>query len=311
MEVTMNEHTGPDSRFVERLEWQLSSEFRRADRLKSSQKRIAVPRRIAILSLMAGVLMTGVAAMKAADYIKDSRQKKVEMARVEAEVRIKQAHLESAKELESQAKTRFSNGLIGEEEYMVVKHAAARAELDIKRSRLNEAEVKISGETPRNELSAPLVGGRDFVSERLRIEQKGVELDIEHLGQRQERFQELVGKGLVQGVELEQIQAEMDARKATIEKTQERLALRKRFLAREITAREVEIQDRKAAVATNLKLARSKVDALKEQMKRLRMLESEGLISSAEGRELQFALTEAESELQLAALEMEVLGKIQ
>jgi outer membrane protein TolC len=249
--------------------------------------------------------------MKAADYIKDSRQKKVEMARVEAEVRIKQAHLESAKELESQAKTRFSNGLIGEEEYMVVKHAAARAELDIKRSRLNEAEVKISGETPRNELSAPLVGGRDFVSERLRIEQKGVELDIEHLGQRQERFQELVGKGLVQGVELEQIQAEMDARKATIEKTQERLALRKRFLAREITAREVEIQDRKAAVATNLKLARSKVDALKEQMKRLRMLESEGLISSAEGRELQFALTEAESELQLAALEMEVLGKIQ
>ena len=307
----MNEHYEPDSRFLERLEWQLSSEFRRADRLKSSQERIAVPRRIAILSLMAGVLMTGVAAMKAADYIKDSRQKKLEMARVEAKVRIKEAHLESTKELESQAKTRFSNGLIGEEEYMVMKHAAARAELDLKRSRLNEAEVKISGETPRNELSAPLVGGRDFVSERLRIEMRGIELDHELLGRRQERFRELVEKGLVQEVELDQIQAEMDARKVAIEKTRERLVLRKRFLARKITAQEVEVQDRKAAVEKNLKLAQSKVAALKEKMKRLQMLESQGLISSAEGRELQVSLTEAESELELAALEMEVLEKIQ
>ena len=53
------------------------------------------------------------------------------------------------------------------------------------------------------------------------------------------------------------------------------------------------------------------VAALKEKMKRLQMLESQGLISSAEGRELQVSLTEAESELELAALEMEVLEKIQ
>jgi len=103
----------------------------------------------------------------------------------------------------------------------------------------------------------------------------------------------------------------MAARKVTIEKIQERLVLRERFLAREITAQEVEIKDRMAAVEGNLKLAQSKVDALKEQMKRLQMLESKGIISSAEGRELQIALTAAESELQLAALEMEILEKIQ
>jgi multidrug resistance efflux pump len=311
MEVTMIEHHEPDSRFLERLEWQLSSEFRRAGRLKSSLGRIAVPRKVATLSLMVGVLMTGVAVMKAADYIKDSRQKKVEMARVEAEVRINEAHLESVKEMESRAKLQFSNGLIRDEEYLAMKQAAARAELDLKRSRLNEAEVKMSGETPRNELSAPLVGGRDFVSERLKIEKEDVELDIELLGRRLERFRELVKKGLIQGVQSEQIQAEMAARKAAIAKTQERLDVRKRFLAGEITAREAAIKDRQADVENNLKLAQSKVDSLKEQLKRLEMLASKGIVSPSESNELRYALTAAEAELQLAGLEMEALEKVE
>jgi hypothetical protein len=307
----MIEHHEPDGRFLERLEWQLSSEYRRASRLRPSAGKIALPRRAVTASLLVGILLTGVAVMKAADYIKDSRQKKVEMARVEAEVRIKEAHLESAKEMESRAKLRFSNGLIRDEEYLVMKQAVARAELDLKRSGLNEAEVKMSGETPRNELSAPLVGGRDFVSERLKIEKKDHELDMELLGRRQERFRELVEKGLVQGVQSEQIQAEMAARKVAIERTQERLDLRKRFLAHEITAREVEIKDRKTVVENNLKLVQSKVDSLKEQLKRLAMLESKGIVSPSESSELRYALTAAEAELQLATLEMEVLEKIQ
>jgi len=307
----MSEHYEPDSRFLERLEWQLSSELRRTGRLRPSSGKIAVPRRVVTFSILVGALMTIVAVMKAADYIKDSWQKKLEIARMDTEVKLKTACLGSVKEIESEARLRFSNGLIREEEYLVRKQAVDRAELDLKKSELNLDEVKMSGDTPRNELSAPLVGGRDFVSARLRIEKKGAELDIEMLERRQERFRELAGKGLVQGSQLEQIQAEIAARKVAIEKLQERLVLRERFLAREITAQEVEIKDRMAAVEGNLKLAQSKVDALKEQLKRLQMLEAQGVVSPSESRELQYALTSAQAELQLAALEMEVLEKVE
>ena len=52
----------PDSRFVDRLEWQLASEFRRKDRLKPAAGKVAVPRYVIALSLAAGVLLMGVAA---------------------------------------------------------------------------------------------------------------------------------------------------------------------------------------------------------------------------------------------------------
>ena len=84
----------PDSRFVDRLEWQLASEFRRKDRLKPAAGKVAVPRYVVALSLAAGVLLMGVAATKAADLIKDSWRKKIEVARLETEVKIKSGLLD-------------------------------------------------------------------------------------------------------------------------------------------------------------------------------------------------------------------------
>ncbi len=307
----MSEHYEPDSRFVERLEWQLSSEFRRASRLRPSARRVTVPRGIVAVSLLVGSLLTGVAAMKAADYIKDSRQKKLEIARAETDVRLKEAYLGFTRERGERARTQYSGGLIQEEEYLEAKRTEDIALYHLKRSVLNLDEVRMSGEAPRDELSAPLVGGRDFVSERLAIEQKEMLMGCELLERRLERLEPLVKKGMIEGAEWEQIRAEIAARKVMIDKIKERLDLRSRFVSGEITAREVEILDRKALVERNLRLAQSQVDSLREQLKRLQMLEAEGVVSPSESRELQLALTGAEAELQLAALELEVLEEIQ
>lgn len=300
----------PDSQFLERLGWQLSSEYRRTNRLKSPSGKIAIPRRMVVITCMVGTLMTGVAMIKAAEYIKDSWRKKIEIARAETDVKLKMAHLESTKEMESRAEMRFSNGLIREDEYRVMKLAAEKAELDLKRSQLNLDEVKVSGVIPRNELYAPVVRGRDFVSERLKIEKKEVELDLEPLRSRLERFKQLVEKGLARGDELDQIQAEIAARKVMIDKIQKSLDLRKRFVAGEITAQEVEIKGRITVAERNLHLAQSRVDSLNKQLKRLKILETQGSISPMEIKPLEYALNAAQAELKLATLEMEVLKKV-
>jgi len=306
----MNEIYEPDNQFLERLEWQLSSEYRRASRLKPSSRKIAIPRRIVAAACMVGILMTGVAVIKAADYIQDSWRKKIEIARAETEIKLRKAHLESARELESRAEMRFSNGLIREEEFRMIQIAVKRAELDLKKSLLNLDEVKVSGEVPRNELYAPLVGGRDFVSERLKIEIEMIELDSEQFESRVKRYKQLVEKGLARGDELSQIQAEIASRKVMIDKIQERLDLRKRFVDGEVTAQEVEIRDRMTVAERNLNLAQSKVDSLKERLKRLKSLESERMINPMEIKQMQYALDAAQAELELAALEMDVLKKL-
>jgi multidrug resistance efflux pump len=242
-----------------------------------------------VVAVAVGVLMSGVAVTNAADYIKDSWPKTKELARVEM---------------------RVSNGLIREDEYQAVKLAVENAELDFKRSLLNLDEVKMSGEIPRNELYAPMVGGRDFVSERLKIEIKEVGLDLEQLMIHQGRINQLIEQNLVREDEVEHFQAEITNRKMMIDKIQERLDLRTRFLAGEITAQEVEIEERITGAERNLHLAQSKVESLKTQLKRLQALEAQGTITHREFMQLQYALDAAQAELKLATLEMDVLKKL-
>jgi multidrug resistance efflux pump len=310
MEENMSKTYEPDSQYVERLEWQLSSEYRRANRLKSFSGKIAVPRGMVAIAVVVGILMTGVAVTKAADYIKDSWRKKIEVARIETDILMKKAHHEFAAELALQAKERFSNGLIREEEYLTIKLAADRAQLDRQRSQLNLDEVNMSGEAPRNELYAPLVGGRDFVSDRLMLEKKDLEMEIYLLMRHLKRYKQLAETGLIQNHELEQVQTESASQELRLDKLLKRLDLRISFLEGELTAQEVEIQDRMTAAERNLHLAQTKVKFLKEQLERLEKLESLGTVTHMEVLQLQYAFDAAKAELNLASVEMNVLRNI-
>ena len=306
----MNKNYEPDNQFVDRLEWQLSSEFRRANRLKTSSGKIAVSRRMVAIAITIGVLMTGVAVTKAADYIKDSWQKKIEMARVETEVELKKVQLESIREIASDIKARVSNGLIREDEYQAMKIAVKKAELDFKKSQLNLEEVKMSGEIPRNELYAPLVSGRDFVSERLELDKMEIELEIYLISRHLKRIKKLTEEGLIQDHELDQVMTVIANQEAHLDKIQQRLDLRSSFLEGEITAREVEIESRLTAAENHLHHAQSKVDSLEQQLTRFQALEARGAITRSENRQLEFALDAAQAELKLAVLEMDVLKKL-
>jgi hypothetical protein len=306
----MSKNFEPDKQFVDRLEWQLASEFRRAGRLRPAAGKVAVPRGVVAASLVAAVLLTGVAISKAADTIRDSWRKKIEMARVETEFKLKGLQLASLQELAGQAAARVAKGLIHEEEYLALKLAADCVALDLKRSELNRQEVEASGEIARDELYAPIVDGRDFVSERLKLESEIHALNLESLERRLARVEQLVAKNLFQDDELGRARTELALRKSLIDKVLERLDLRKRFVAGEMTAQEVEINGRISAADEHLRQVREKVGSIQEQLERLRGLEARGLVSKTEVEQTRFALEAAQAEMSLAALEKDVLEKI-
>lgn len=305
----MIKNNEPDGQFVDRLGWQLASEYRRLERMRTSGK-VAVPRRLVATSLMAGVLLSGVAAIKAADYFKDSWRKKIEVARASTEVDLKKARLASFREQSARTEDLFSRGLIEGEQRMMMAFAVESAERDLDRALLNLDEVGSSGRPARDELYAPLVDNRDFVAERLRNEIGSVEAYLDMMAKRWERLDELIAAGLVHEAERGAIQAEIDSRKAAIEGLLERIELRKRFVAGEITARELEVRERKSVADKDLAEARARVGHMKKEMERLRGLEARGLASPIETSQLRYALESAEAELKLAALEVEVLDKV-
>ncbi|MGB8959003.1 MAG: hypothetical protein WCC00_08350 [Candidatus Aminicenantales bacterium] len=300
----------PDSQFLDKLEWQLASEFRRMSRLKPAAGKVAVPRWAVAFSLAAGVLLMGVAAIKAADSIKGAWRKKIEVARLETDVKLKSAFLEFKKELTAKAETQASVGLIREDKYLWMTTGAERAALDLERARLDLEEVKDSGETPRNELYAPAVDGRDFVSERLVIDRKVLELDLESRRARFERLKHRVDLGLAPHDWLDESLASTAVQEAGIGDIEKRLALRRRFLAGTITVEEVEIEDRMTAVERDLRQAQSTVDSLKKRLESLQAKEAVGMISNTEVEEVQFGLSYAQAQLSLALLEKDILSKI-
>ncbi len=192
----------------------------------------------------------------------------------------------------------------------MLKLGVEKAALDVDRSLLNLDEVKASGVAPRDELYAPVLGGRDFVSERLKIQIKDVERDLELLGSRLDRSKRLVELGVVSAGDLDLIQAEIAARKAMIDETRKRIDLRKRYVAGEVTAQEVEIGDRMAVAEKDLRQAQTRVDSLMKQLERSEAQEAVGMISPRETSQLRYALDAAQAELKLAALEVDVLGKV-
>jgi len=306
----MSEPYEPDGKFIEHLEWQLASEFRRVSRMRPAGK-IAVSRKAIALALVAGALLTGVAATKAADMIKDSWRRKIEIAKAETDVRLQRGFVDFKNEQAAKGKDRAELGLISQEDYQVMRLAADRSVLDLQKLESNLEEVAASGEAPRNELHAPLVGGRDFVAERLEIEKKTRQLTLELRRSRMEqRLRQLVRAGLAEKSRLDDFQAASEAELAEIENTQQRLELRRRFVAGELSAQEVEIKDRMTLAERDLRRAQSSVDQLTRELAEKKNLAAVGMAAESDVRGLQLGLNAAQEELALARMETEILKSV-
>ena len=307
----MSSRFEPDAKFVDRLEWQLASEFRRREHLKPAPGRIAVPRSVAALSLAAGLLLLGVAATKAADLIKDSWRKKIEVARLETEVTIKKASMEFLQLRAKQAEEKFSMGLIDEDGVRGYKLVAGTAAFGLEMSLLDLEEAKASGEAPRNELYAPLVGGRDFVSERLEIEKKALEADIDlKRAQIERQLKARVDLGLIPKNALDVFQAALAGQEAAIGDIENRLALRQRFLAGKISAGDMEIQTRLSVAQKELREAQSSIEMIRPRLDDLRAKAAVGLVTTDEVQGAELGLSAAQAKADLALQEIEILKRL-
>ena len=175
---------------------------------------------------------------------------------------------------------------------------AGRAAFDLEKSLLDLEEIKASGEAPRDELYAPLVGGRDFVSERLEIDKKVLEADMDLRRARSSNASQ--GEGRPRPPPQERAgrcsRRHWRSRRRGSETSKNVLTLRRKFLAGEISAEEMEIQDRMTAAEKDLREARSAVDSRESALDDLRAKEAAGMISEDEVKGVQIGLDAAQAQ---------------
>jgi hypothetical protein len=303
----MNEHE-PDPEFVEHLEWQLRTALRRRERFA----RPASGRALRILhtaALMLICLAGGAGVAVGAEHLRQSQQKELLLAKNVVQVEAAMQLLELEQHRLERAEALHADGLLVPGELSDAWLALDGAVCDLDLLRLAGEEIHASGRPPQRGLSAPLVRGRDFVSEALMLERKRVGLHHQRKAEKLARTEELAAAGLIGEAERRRAREALDELERELRLIDERLELRAVYLAGDRDPMTTELLDLRATARTRLEEVEGRIAGLRAQEQRIEALFRAGLAGEEERLEAESAMRRAQSELEMRRIELRLIDE--
>jgi hypothetical protein len=296
----------PDPEFAAHLEWQIRTAARRENRFA----RPAAPNGWRVLRAAATILLAlglGASGVLAMQRVQQSRE-----AALRSESFVVRRQLAAAKVADAEARTQELRNLVAAGQVSTEEQAEFDAELARLRREmaiidLQLQEVELTGKEPEDRLSAPLVDGRDFVSERLELEREALEDQRAAASARRDHMAKLYERGLAPSSEMEAANAPVEQLATRIGVLEQRLALRQSFLSGGRTAAQVERQAQRDEAQADLTRAEKEVATANAVLKRVRELSAAGAVSSGDLRAAELSVAQAERAARLARLQLELL----
>jgi len=255
----------PSVEFVARLESQIGSEVRRRNR------DVRAPRwatwSLAQVATAAAALVVvsmgaGGAAVAASYEAQLSQTRDQLVAAYTQRAELARQRLDLATTEHKAAETRFNVGLSDVKAVLEKGVAVATAQAEVNLVQLQLEEIRLSGREPRAELWAPRVSGRDFVTERLRIEMTVPEKTLEVARKVAQDVAIRVQIGTLSSIDLDQAHTLTSSVESTLTALQRKLAIRQQYISGRIEAvgtelrvLEVEAEQRSAALVPQIALA--------------------------------------------------------
>src|SRR5688572_28885411 len=225
--MTENPHA-PSDAFREHLEWQVRTALRREARFATP----AVARRHrapSIVILLIGLTL-GAGVAVASAQVQQSRDRATLLTTMESEQRVAEMQLELVRNELELVRRRVEAGVVGRESLSQAESALRAAEIKMNRVQLNIAEIRASGAAPRDEISAPLVGNRDFVKERLQLDLVLAQQKLAVAEQTAAETDRRVQLGVVDRLAALQTKAELTRARVDLELLARTVELREQFL---------------------------------------------------------------------------------
>lgn len=229
--TNMHEPTPEFERF---LEWQVTAAVRRQDRF-SEPARTGYRKYLAAAALVVVSMLAGAAGVTAAGQIQASQQKQLLLDQLQGEVQLAELRAAIAQTAAEEARSRAAVGVIPQADVAAAERALQSADLGLQRVRLHVEEVRRSGQPVQDEVTSPLVDGRDFVTERLQLDQKETAMVAESATTAVKAAKARHAVGLSGELELIDVEAEAARALSDMRLAQDKLALRKRFLEGQVS----------------------------------------------------------------------------
>jgi hypothetical protein len=248
----------PTREFTQYLEWQIATTVRRHDRFAEPVRTTSVyAKYLAAAAAIVVAMMIGAGGVAAAGRIQDNQQKQVLVQEQDSLRQLASMQLTLAEKGLDDAKRRVSVGAAPQSIVESAERDVRVAQIRLDRSSLDAAEVELSIRPVRNEISSPLVKGRDFVTVRLQLDLKAAGLALTSAELVKKQTQTRFEVGLVADVELTEADVALLRAQAAVQSVQDQLALRSRFVAGGLTAPQAVQQKALLAARSELKLAES------------------------------------------------------
>ena len=299
----------PREEFLNQLEFQLRADLRRRDlaagvRTWMPQSRIAVALAIAAVVIVSMAIGGGVVA--AAYEVRLNEQRDLLLGTFEQRAAIAKQRLALATQQLRNVQQRVSVGIEPQESVPDAQLRVTEAEAELKSIELDIAEIRATGREPMNALSAPLISGRDFVTERWRVEMSVPVAALELEKVRAQAARTRFDVGLANAIDVEAARTRLIELESAVEVFQRKIGIRQTFLKGALPAAvadlrglEAETDLRRTALARRIDFARRQVHDLKARTEigtadPLNLAEAELRL-----QELQLAMTKADYDLLL------------
>lgn len=261
--------------------------------------------KIGVLVLASALVGAGGVVVK--DGVQEARAQEILGARISAEVRIAELEAEFVQNRLLEVERQFEEGLVTEDAVQSARMALIEAEENLNRLLLNLEEVRSSGEEPRDEMSAPLMDGRDFVTERLAAEETIAVAWAELVLQQLERVRDLHEAGVIEDADLTEGLLALEEADAKVTSIRSRMGFRRRFLDGAITAQEADLALERAEIEAETALLQSNLDAAMARYAEMEERVQVGAIHQSQLERARLELVRLETELEFLQVKLVTL----
>lgn len=294
----------PDPAFTAALEWQLRRELRRDTAPTTVRPR---PKTLTLVAVALTSALAGAACLSAAMQVQESRRGQIVITSLTLREGAARQSLQVARKAEQTSEAMLNAGRMTPTDARRAATRVAVADAALRIIQLDLAEARASSRAPRRDLSAPTVGGRDFVLERLRIEQE--QADITAAGDA--ALLDISRKRTAAGFQplTESASAELNAllSRQAAEDAAARITLRQKFIAGDLTAEQTERRHLHARAKSTQTTAQAKLTAAQTRLSYI--TKRSGIdVSTLEVSEAQLTVTNLQVDLDIANAELEALA---
>jgi outer membrane protein TolC len=300
---------GPRPEFRAHLEWQIATALRREQRFIEPVTRRTVTRFGSALALLAAMAIGAVGAT-ASGELQESRERDALVTAVRSEENVARLRLELARSAFEDARRRVEVGTASRDTMLSAEVEVQAMEAALKRLALDVEEIQATAKAPRNDLDAPMVGERDFVSERLKLQlaaaQTGLVAAERQLAEAQRRFE----VGVASTVARLQAQADVMEARVRLEQLRDTIDLRQRAAAGALKSAEIAAAVRRLELSARHKLVAEQVTVARARIEEVRKRVGVGQATELELKRAEVELLERELEMKALQQEMEKLAAI-